>query len=231
MARVEIRLTDLGINGKIKRLGPLKNLGETVKDEIKAGAKTLVIVGDDSTLGEVINLVAGKNVTLGIIPFGKNNQIANTLGIKDPETACEVLAARRIEKIDLGKINGGFFLHYAKILSNKVNLTCDGHYQINPSLADNDVFVYNLKYADPKAKSDPQDGILEAVVVPKSRLFSKHKDNEAQGQSIFPVKKVEISNGKTFSILTDGQNVIEGPVTVEVAPQKLKVVVGKERLF
>ena len=122
-------------------------------------------------------------------------------------------------------------MHCLKILSNKVSLKCDGHYQINPSLSDNEVFVYNLKSSEPSHKFDPQDGILEAVVVPKTGLFSKHNDKEAQGQSIFPVKKVEIANGKSFSILTDGQNVVEGPVTVEVAPQKLKVVVGKERLF
>ena len=71
LARVEIRLTDLGISGKIKRLSPLKNLKETIKDEIRGGAKTIVVVGDDSTLGEVINLVAGKNITLALFQLVK----------------------------------------------------------------------------------------------------------------------------------------------------------------
>ena len=38
---MEIRLTDLGLNGKIIRLGGIKNIKGTIQNEIKLGAKTI----------------------------------------------------------------------------------------------------------------------------------------------------------------------------------------------
>ena len=40
LARIETRLTDLGLNGKISRMGAMKNIQSTVSNELKRGAKT-----------------------------------------------------------------------------------------------------------------------------------------------------------------------------------------------
>ena len=46
LAKIETRLTDLGIGGKISRLSPLKNLEELVSDEIKNGVKSSSVQRD-----------------------------------------------------------------------------------------------------------------------------------------------------------------------------------------
>ena len=51
IARIENRLTDLGINGKINRLSFLKNIHQIIGEEVKRGVKTVVVVGSDETLG------------------------------------------------------------------------------------------------------------------------------------------------------------------------------------
>ena len=110
LARVEMRLTDLGIGGKIARLSPLKNIRELIKDEVKNGVKTVVAVGNDKTVIQIVNDIAEHAVTLGIIPVGKNNKIAAALGISGTDEACPILSARKLEKIDLGKANNTYFL-------------------------------------------------------------------------------------------------------------------------
>ena len=88
LAHIETRITDLGLNGKIIRLGVMKNALEAITNEIKRGAKTIIAVGNDKTINKIINAIINyeisnqieNNTPLGIIPVGeKNNLIANVL--------------------------------------------------------------------------------------------------------------------------------------------------------
>ncbi|KKW42961.1 MAG: hypothetical protein UY92_C0002G0078 [Candidatus Magasanikbacteria bacterium GW2011_GWA2_56_11] len=92
---IETRLTDFGIAGKIIRLMNLTNAESIVEDEIKKGAATVVIVGDDGTFARVLSRAATCQVLYGFIPIGANNSIAQVLGIPEGEAACDVLARRR----------------------------------------------------------------------------------------------------------------------------------------
>ena len=112
LANIETRITDLGLNGKIIRLGVMKNVATAIEGEIKRGAKTIVAVGSDKTVSKIINAMIGAkssdptggNIPLGIIPIDqKDNAIAQSLGIKSPDEACDTLSARRIEKLDVGQ--------------------------------------------------------------------------------------------------------------------------------
>ncbi|MCK4553680.1 hypothetical protein KAU19_01815, partial [Candidatus Parcubacteria bacterium] len=46
LARIETRITDLGLNGKISRLGLMKNIPDLVYNELKRGVKTIIAVGN-----------------------------------------------------------------------------------------------------------------------------------------------------------------------------------------
>ena len=109
--QIEKRLTDLNLNGKIIRLGVSKNIKAAVDDEIRQGTRTIVAVGSDKTVSQIINyIVSNKSderhqVTLGIIPINpKENKIAEKLGIKSISDACEILLARRLEIFQLAQI-------------------------------------------------------------------------------------------------------------------------------
>ena len=123
--RLEIRLTDLGLNGKIIRLGGIKNIKGTIQNEIKLGAKTIVAVGNNQTVNKIVGAIIDtdiygdfqKKTLLGIIPIGDDNSVAASFGIKDKEEACNILLARRVEKIDLGLVGDHYFLNQATIPS------------------------------------------------------------------------------------------------------------------
>lgn len=238
-AQIETRLTDLGISGRIGRLTILTNFKELVKNGMNKGAKTIVLVGNDETVSRALNSLADQKVTLGIIPIGdlSDNKIARILGIPPTKPACDILANRIIKKIDLGRINRNYFLCSAQLTANNLTIECGKKFSINALKSNNQINIYNLpllaenQLPIKNLASTPLDGILEAVITPRFnpivRLFKKTRPQ----QSLFPIKKITIHNDKKTSILLDGCKIVDTPAIVEVVPQKLKVIVGKERMF
>lgn len=104
------RLRELGIAGEFaKTTGP----GEATKmaqAAIQKGYNTVVAVGGDGTVNEVINGVTKDNVAVGIIPIGNSNVLANHLGIHNWQQAAAVLAARRLTSYGLIAAGSNFFL-------------------------------------------------------------------------------------------------------------------------
>ena len=233
--RIENRLADLEIKGKICRLNVLKNMQEVIEDGIKQGVKTVVAVGDDETFSKIVNIIAEMDVTLGIIPINNKSKVAEILGVPEGEKACDVLAQRLVKKIDLGKINHQYFIDSATISDSEAILDFD-KFKISPVSKKSIISICNLGFLSTNQSvykqriSIPTDGLLEAVIAPvKEKLFSKPK---ADKQSIFPFKKIMIgSKSEPVTVTIDQQAVFKTPVKVSIAPKKLKIIVGSKRLF
>ncbi len=228
LIKIEKRITDLGIKGKIARLSVLKNVKELITDGVKEGVETVVAIGNTQTFAKVINVVADLDVTLGLIPVDPNNSLAKALGIPPKELACEVLASRIIKKIDLGKINNYYFINSAEIESSDIILEYND-FNVSPISQKSRILVYNFP-SDESPKSSPIDGSLEAVIAPlKSGLLGKKKITE----TILPFTKIKIGSlaEEQIAILTDEHIVMKTPAEIKVVPQKLKIIVGSERSF
>ncbi|MBU4332347.1 hypothetical protein KKD19_02270 [Patescibacteria group bacterium] len=239
--QVEARTTDLGVNGRIGKLNPLNNIRELTEDAIKWGAKTVVAVGNDKTISQLVDIIPRyPSVTLGVIPIGPENNIAKLLGIPSSELACDVLSNRLIDILDLGKINGQYFLTSIHADAKKVVLECDGHYKILPQPAAKQINICNLGCFF-KQKINPKDGILQTIVASSPSGFrSFFKKPELLADSLFVAKSIQITSlpneadenaEREASLVIDDYKTIKTPATIEVAPQKLKVIVGKERMF
>lgn len=234
--RIENRLADLEIKGKVCRLNILKNMREVITDGLEQGVKTIVAVGDDQTFSKIVNVIADLEVTLGLIPINDKSKIAQILGIPSGVNACDVLAQRLIKKIDLGKINQQYFLDSATITDAEVFLDFD-KYKISPVSKNSLISICNLGFLSgnqtiyQQGISNPADGILEAVIAPgPAGLFNKIKG--VVQQSVFPFKKIKVgSHNQPATIVIDQQAVFKTPVEVSIAPGKLKVIVGNNRLF
>lgn len=76
----------------------------------------VIIGGGDGTLNAAIAGLIETQLPLGILPLGTANDLARTLGIPPtiPE-ACRVIAARNLEQIDLGWVNGHYFFNVASL--------------------------------------------------------------------------------------------------------------------
>lgn len=68
------------------------------------GADALVVCGGDGMVSIAVQALASSDVPVGIIPAGTGNDLAREYGIPlgDPEAAADVIAAGRVETVDLG---------------------------------------------------------------------------------------------------------------------------------
>ncbi len=224
--KVEIRLTDLGLNGKIIRLGSIKNINGAVQNEIKLGARTIVAVGNNQTVNKIIGAIIDdsafsdfkKQSLLGIIPVGDDNSIAESFGIKNAEEACNILLARRIEKIDLGRAGKHYFLNQATIPGPGATLEIDD-YSLEAT-ARGEVRIINL-LSDPRAAgpANPHDGKLDIYVKAKNGLDTH-----------ITTSKLTVTHPE-FPLLVDGVIEIKTPVEIGVARDSVNVIVCKDRSF
>jgi len=224
--RLEIRLTDLGLNGKIIRLGGIKNIKGTIQNEIKLGAKTIIAVGNNQTINKIIGAVIDteiysdfqKKTLLGLIPIGNDNSIATSFGINNIDEACNILLARRVEKIDLGLVGNYYFLNQASIQSLGTILHIDD-YSLEV-MEKGEIKIINL-LSDQRetVKSNPHDGRLDILIRTKKR-----------DESFISVKKIKVSNPLEKLVIDDVIE-IETPVEIGIMRDKVNVIVGKGRLF
>jgi diacylglycerol kinase family enzyme len=228
LERLETRLTDLGLSGKIYRLAPMTRVEEIVRDEIRKKSKTIVAVGSDLLITRVAGLMAESEVPLAIIPIGENSICATSLGI-DSENACRILAARRIVTLDLGKTNtGSIFLSQIAITANSPVILIDKEITARTEGSTNiqvvNVFPDDFGYRGPVAS--PEDGRLNAYILKTQTGFLK-KDIS---QSSFVCQCLEFVSGPYKAIL-DGGLETTGVKEITVLPKALSVIVGKERKF
>ena len=71
-------------------------------------------LGGDGLVGPVAGVLSGTDGVLGVLPGGRGNDFARTLGLPlDPGPACEVLLAGRERRIDVGDVDGQPFIGIA----------------------------------------------------------------------------------------------------------------------
>ena len=103
--------------------------------ELAAKAKndyqTIVAVGGDGTINEVASGILGSDASLGIIPMGSGNGLANHLGIpQDSKKALAIIENSTSKELDIIYVNDrivvnvgglGFDGHVAKLFNNTAN--------------------------------------------------------------------------------------------------------------
>lgn len=239
MAAVETRLTDLGITGRIGRLTPFTNARGLVRDETRRGASTIVVVGNDETLAQVVGGIGEASVTLGIIPVGSPTVIAKSLGIPDGADACDVLSRRVTQKVDLGKINGQYFLSEVRLPPGRFTVEGEGQYRISTLAEDAEIVISNLRGLDTAVignaasqdPGDPQDGFLDVLIVPQQgKMTNVLKGRPASG-TVIPLKRLTVRSDQPFAVVVDGRKTNYNEVAIEIAPGRLKVITGIDRLF
>jgi hypothetical protein len=228
LAKIETRLTDLGISGKINRLSFSKNIGQILKEEVKRGLKTVVVVGNDKTIGNILNLLPDISIPLGIIPIGNDNAIANTLGIFDSESACEVLASRIIERLDVGTINNYYFLTSLSINNQGVILNCENSYFVEIADTDHTIEIINL---DTTGDCSPTDGQLDTYFRQKKQKLWRKEIINTSHLKHQQLVVTTIGEQPASIIVNDERKVIKTPAKITLLPKKLRLIVGKSRNF
>ncbi|MBF8281050.1 MAG: hypothetical protein HW383_823 [Candidatus Magasanikbacteria bacterium] len=234
IAAVETRLTDFGLSGKVARLAAFANPRRLVQEEMRSGAKTIVIVGDDTTFAKVVGRIADLGLVIGWIPLGASVKFAELLGIPYGDAACETLSQRRISQIDIGIVNGRLFIGSVHIPPSNFSFNLDGQYNVKSIDQKMELWVANLDRRHvlgliPKGAANPSDGQLEVVVRPVTRsgFFGKHLARP----TFMPFQHLTVEAHHAVPLEVDGITFKEKRVVIALAPKSLRCIVGKKRKF
>ncbi len=226
--KIENKIIDLDIKGKDLHLNLLKNVGDFIDREIKQGAHTVVIIGDDNTFSQALNNIISKDIVIGFIPTDAKSVFAQIFGIPYGELACDVLSGRIIKKIDVGKINQKYFLHSVQIENADNVIIKIDNFEIKTT-ANNKIIIKNFDQKNLLGNhiSNPTDGILEMYIEKPGKLFTKSSQH-----SLFVTKEVNItSKNDSVPLLLDNYQKINTPAKISVIKEKLQMIVGSNRQF
>lgn len=80
--------------------------GAQASEAVEAGYDTIVVCGGDGTIFQVLQGIAGRGVSLGVIPLGTGNVIAQNLGLpRNPLRAARMLMHCEPRQVRLGQAN------------------------------------------------------------------------------------------------------------------------------
>ena len=109
-------LQSAGVDGNVV----LARSGAEVRSAAQAAAKgqsdVVVAGGGDGTINTVATALVGTDIALGVLPLGTLNHFAKDLGISlDMDVALRDVIAGHTAQVDVGEVNGHYFLNNSSI--------------------------------------------------------------------------------------------------------------------
>lgn len=235
MTSIENRLTDLELPGKMVKLAPFTNPKAVLYDELRNGAKTAIVIGDENTFSKIITKCADVEIIFGWIPVGRNVGMSEYLGVPYGADACQTIAARRILTVDVLQVNDRYAIGEVHIPMSKVWLSIDGKYAMGPKGDGIEVAVCNLRslpwcksehQIKSKAKERRTNVFIRPLQESKSKIFWK---TQYAPLTILPFTKMAVYGKTPFELFIDGQRSKEMRVQVTLAPHRVRIIAGKKR--
>jgi len=232
VASLETKLSTFDMAGHIGRLSLFRSAKDLVESMVAKGARTVVVVGNDGTLDKTMWFLPDLNVTVGYIPLVGPSAVGKLLGIPMGVAACDVLAARRVETLDMGKLDDRYFLTEVSLPATVASLSIEGQYRIAPTDGGS-LAIRNLggRVGAELVAADPKDGMLEAIVTPRpveqTNAFWKRAPASPETRMLF--RHGEILSKDPIEAHADNHAVSGFHFAVHVVPEKLKLITGRGR--
>jgi diacylglycerol kinase family enzyme len=233
VAALETKLSTFDLSGHIGRMSLFRSAKDMVQGMVAKGASTIVVVGNDGTLDKTMWFLPDLNVTVGYIPLVGPSAVGELLGIPVGVAACDVIAARRIETLDMGKLDDRYFLTEVSLPATVASLSIEGKYKVSPTDGGS-LTIRNVggRVGNKLVAADPRDGLLEAVVIPRAsekKVGFWRKAEELPETRMF-LAHGEITSKEPIEAHADNHAVSGFRFEVKVVPGKLRLISGRGRI-
>lgn len=232
VAALETKLNRYDLAGRIGRLALFRNPKDLVESMVNQGATTIVIVGNDNTLDKVMWFLPNLDVTVGYIPLAAPSVVAKLLNIPVGIDACDILSARLIESLDLGKLDSRYFLTEVAVSAEVACLNVEGRYNVS-SISGGTLMVRNLggSRGAQGNEAEGNDSFLEAMIISpegKSRsLFRSWREKREKTSILFSHGSIVAAS--PIEVRVDNQIVKGSSFKISMADKKLKIITGRGR--
>jgi diacylglycerol kinase family enzyme len=220
-----------------------------------------VACGTDDTFNMMLAALKGRDFTLGYIPLDEDSHLGKILGMSGVFEGVKTIAARRLEKIDLAKIAGNYFISFLefgvtshqlknaglwqslKLLSSEAKaftIRVDDSYTVTISGLGGLVANIRSNSAKNQKIANPTDGHLDLLILErlnKMQILTHRQDinegilEKVPNTSVIKCRKIEFLEPRGTALTMLGRIVAKFPASVEIIPQRLKMIVGKNRTF
>lgn len=254
-------LAEFNVSGEMARVTTLRTIGELVDTASQRGVKTLIACGTDDTFNLMLANLKGRDFTIGFVPFDDDSYLAKILGLDSMHTAVKTIAGRRIEKIDLATVGPNYFISYLefgltgqqvknanwwnsfKMLSNpgaKLKIRIDNSYNIEIDCLGGMVVNSRSTSSKDEKLANPTDGFLDVLILEKLKRTDilKYKNSITSGlleqvpsTTVIKCRRVDFLEPKGYNLSISGKVMAKFPASVEIIPQRLRMIVGKNRTF
>ncbi|MCP1471650.1 YegS/Rv2252/BmrU family lipid kinase [Sphingobium sp. OAS761] len=93
-----------------------EKLAETVREAVASGAPMVIVGGGDGSMSGTVDELVGRDIVFGVLPLGTANSFARTLDLPlDLDGAVETIANGRRRRVDLGMVDGDYFVNAASL--------------------------------------------------------------------------------------------------------------------
>lgn len=232
LALMEAELGRRGIDGRIARDALFRGTESMLKEYVKLGIKNIVVVGSDASLLQMIPSLPAMDATIGFLPLGENGPVARMFGIPSGVGATDVLAARLVETVDVGRVNGRPFLTEAILPATNASVLIEGQYRLRPQ-ENGAIGIRNFgsPAADGSASADPKDGWLELVIQtrPVSGAFAKLLSRGRLEETHIPFQNARLEAEEDVELFADGVVIAGKTFDFTVQPKAMRLITGRGR--
>jgi diacylglycerol kinase family enzyme len=248
-------LSQLRISGEITRVTTLRSVAQLVESAISRGATTVVAVGHDSTVQEIVNAVGERDVTIGYVPL-RDSELSRILGLTDVVNSCHSLAHRRVESLDLGQIQSNYFLtkvglgvkldalqpssvfdfskfNQASSLSAvPIKMEIDGQFSAEFEVVIGAIFNSRAARGEGKV-ANPTDGLLDVLLLPRLTSMNAWRyRNELGSGCLEKIPGCAVMHGKRITVSApDGLPFYVGDKTLAKAPAIVEALPKRIRMI
>ncbi|HRY59803.1 MAG TPA: diacylglycerol kinase family protein [Patescibacteria group bacterium] len=244
--RIKNALKELKISGEFVEVEKKDDLKTIVPQALERGYNTIVTIGGDGMINRVIPYIMNTEVSLGIIPIGETNLLANIIGIKNWREGCESLINSKTIPLGIGIVNDRLFLSTVEIeVKQENNKKIFGLFSskikkkylpvsINIEAENTDVkiqsnmssiFISTIPIPPPrdfKIENEVENQNLNIIVKSKPTSNSKKNNEEI---TILHGKKIDIQSKSSLVVKADGDPFGKTPAYIEMITKSLKVII------
>jgi len=230
VAEIEARLAALDLVGRGAHLALFRSAKDLIESMVSQGVTTVVIVGNDRTLDKVMWFLPDLDVTLGYLPIAEPTSVAEVLGIPRGIEACDVLAARLIETLDVGKLDDRYFLTEVDLPQTIASVDIEGKYRVAPT-GGGSIIVRNLgnKVVKEGMQADAKDGLLEVIITPHEESSSKWSRKKRMDPTRVLISHGEIISPEPVDVFADNHVLNGMRFKLGILPKRLRVITGRDR--
>lgn len=209
-------------------ISPARSASELVRDALDKNFTTIVCIGEDSLVNEVVSAIikyATTPVALGIISTDPESLLFERWGYKSFEEALETLKFRKLERFTIGMIEPDhFFLSSARIECPKPTrfiIEID-HFKVEAVIdrleISNNLYILLERFGR-------ESSILKSTL----NWFSGQKNTFAD-RSVFKGKIIKISSQDRLGVFTGNKEVAKTPINVFRKINALNIITKRDRL-